>query len=121
MSVRCPNCKREYDITLFEFGRKITCECGRVVKPNHQESLNNLNKILKRFEIELEEEKLLMIKRASERIASLILDPEYPKIDIEIEKGKFKGLIKEQFPEKVYLYDLIYEPRFKRLEEQFRT
>jgi len=43
-----------------------------------------------------------------------------PKIDIEIEKGKFKELIKEQFPEKAYLYDLIYEPRFKRLQEQFR-
>lgn len=121
MSIRCPNCKKEYDVTLFEFGKEITCECGRVFKLSHNESLNNLNGILKQFEIDIEEEKLLMIKRASEKIASFILDPEYPKIDIEIEKKKFKELIKQQFPEKAYLYDLIYEPRFKRLEEQFRT
>lgn len=121
MSVRCPNCKREYDVTLFEFGKGVTCECGRVLKLSHEESLNNLNNLLRQFEIEAEEEKLWTIKRASERIASLILDPNYPEIDIEIEKKKFKELIKEEFPDKAYLYDLIYEPRFKRLEEQFRA
>jgi uncharacterized protein with PIN domain len=28
MSVPCPRCGREYDVTLFEFGRTIWCSCG---------------------------------------------------------------------------------------------
>ena len=28
MSVPCPVCGREYDITLFSFGRTIHCTCG---------------------------------------------------------------------------------------------
>lgn len=28
MSVPCPRCGREYDVTLFEFGRTIHCACG---------------------------------------------------------------------------------------------
>ncbi|MBI4540942.1 MAG: Mut7-C RNAse domain-containing protein [Gemmatimonadetes bacterium] len=28
MSIPCPNCGREYDVTLFQFGRSIHCTCG---------------------------------------------------------------------------------------------
>lgn len=28
MAVPCPSCGREYDVTLFEFGRTIWCTCG---------------------------------------------------------------------------------------------
>jgi len=28
MAVPCPRCGREYDVTLFEFGRTIWCTCG---------------------------------------------------------------------------------------------
>lgn len=28
MAVRCPQCHRQYDITLFQFGRTVLCECG---------------------------------------------------------------------------------------------
>lgn len=28
MGVPCPGCGRQYDITLFEFGRTIDCSCG---------------------------------------------------------------------------------------------
>lgn len=28
MAIRCPACGREYDVTLFEFGRTIRCACG---------------------------------------------------------------------------------------------
>lgn len=28
MAVSCPRCGREYDVTLFEFGRTISCACG---------------------------------------------------------------------------------------------
>lgn len=28
MAVTCPRCLAQYDITLFEFGRKLKCDCG---------------------------------------------------------------------------------------------
>ena len=28
MSLRCPKCRREYDVTLFEFNREVVCACG---------------------------------------------------------------------------------------------
>jgi len=31
MSIRCDNCGREYDVTLFQFGRTVRCDCGNVV------------------------------------------------------------------------------------------
>jgi uncharacterized protein with PIN domain len=31
VAVPCPGCGREYDVTLFEFGRTIWCACGRRV------------------------------------------------------------------------------------------
>lgn len=28
MAIRCPSCGREYDVSLFEFGRTVQCACG---------------------------------------------------------------------------------------------
>ncbi len=39
MSVRCPGCGREYDVTLFDLGRTISCTCGRVVGLQHRVTL----------------------------------------------------------------------------------
>jgi hypothetical protein len=67
-----------------------------------------------------EEKKISEIRNLADKISFLIISTDYPKIDIEIEKERLKERIKELFPDKTYLYDLIYEPRFRRLEEQFR-
>jgi len=31
MAVQCPSCGRQYDVTLFQFGQTVTCDCGTVV------------------------------------------------------------------------------------------
>ncbi len=120
MSIRCSRCKREYDVTLFEFGREIICECANTLGLKNEEILSQLEEICKQYDLKLEEEKLSEIKRAQDRIVFLILNTDYQEVDIEIEKAKFKELIKELFPAKAHLYELIYEPRFRRLWEQFR-
>jgi len=33
MAIICPRCGKEYDVTLFEFGQTVTCDCGGVVDP----------------------------------------------------------------------------------------
>jgi hypothetical protein len=67
-----------------------------------------------------EEKNIKKIKSWADKISFLIISTDYPKIDIEIEKDRLREKINKLFPEKAHLYDLIYEPRFKRLEEQFR-
>jgi uncharacterized protein len=36
MAITCPGCGREYDVTLFAFGRTIHCTCGRRVGLEHR-------------------------------------------------------------------------------------
>ena len=67
-----------------------------------------------------EDRKVREIQNMADRISSLIVGSDYPIIDIEIEKQKLKDRISDIFPDKIDLYDLIYEPRFSRLKEQFR-
>lgn len=87
---------------------------------NPDDGLEFFKRVCKEIEIEQEDERIQRLKRESERIASLILHTEYPKIDIDIETKKFRRLCQELFPDKLYLFDMIYEARFKRLWEQFR-
>ena len=59
-------------------------------------------------------------RRAAERICALILTEDYPAIDIEIEKANLMRRVRELLPEKVELYRMVYESRFRRLWEQWR-
>lgn len=36
MSIRCGGCGREYDVTLFQFGQVVRCECGRDIVLSHR-------------------------------------------------------------------------------------
>ena len=51
----------------------------------------------------------------------MILDESYQDVDIEIAKDRLKEKVKKLFPEKMETYRMIYEARFERLWEQFRT
>ena len=53
-------------------------------------------------------------------IAFLIVASDYERIDVEIEKAELREECARQFPDKLDLYDMIYESRFQRLWEQFR-
>jgi hypothetical protein len=114
MAIRCPQCKREFDVTLFEFDRTIRCACGNIVSLTHKEQWKELL-----YTHKDEEKKISQIKNLADKISFLIISTDYPRIDIEIEKGKLRDKIHELFPDRAHLYELIYEPRFKRLEEQF--
>ena len=116
MAVQCSSCGRGYDVTLFEFSRSITCVCGNTVSFKHEQLTDEAALALRS-----EEQSVREIQRMSDRIASLIVASDYPMIDITIEKQKLRERISELFPDKTELYELIYEARFRRLEEQFRA
>ena len=60
------------------------------------------------------------LQRMVDRVCVLILRDDYPEIDIEIEKAKVRQRCEELFPDRLDLYEMIYESRFERLWEQFR-
>ena len=60
------------------------------------------------------------LQRMADRVCSLILISDYPEIDIEIEKSKVRERCEELYPDRMDLYDMIYESRFYRLRVQFR-
>lgn len=67
-----------------------------------------------------EEHAVEELKHAAERICTLILTDDYPDIDIQIEQANLKRHVRAVFPDKVEVYEMIYESRFRRLWEQWR-
>jgi hypothetical protein len=115
MAVRCSYCGREYDVTLFEFDRSMPCACGKTVTLKHEQLTEEALRTQRS-----EDRKVREIQTMADRIAFLIVGSDYPMIDIEIEKQKLQDRISELFPDRIDLYDLIYESRFRRLQDQFR-
>jgi DNA-directed RNA polymerase subunit RPC12/RpoP len=125
MAVRCPDCGREYDVALFQFGKRIRCSCGRVFSLEEaniirKDEYDFLRDLCHEIEVSEEDKRVRRIQLEADRICQMILDKSYQAIDIEIAKEKLYNLCLELFPDKIHLYDLIFEPRFKRLWEQFR-
>jgi len=61
------------------------------------------------------------IKREADRISSLILYSDLPKVDVEIAIRNFRREVLELFPDKEELFDGLYMNRFRRLWKQFRS
>ena len=61
------------------------------------------------------------IRKMADRIAVLIVSTDYPLVDIAIERSKLRDEAEELFPDRIEIYDRIYESRFDRLIEQWRT
>ncbi len=59
------------------------------------------------------------LKRKAERLCSLILRSDYPEVDIAIERANLREWCEEVFPDRMDLYEMIYESRFDRLMDQF--
>ena len=65
-----------------------------------------------------EREGMRELQRMSHMICSLILS-DYPEVDILIQRQKMRERCEELFPDRMDLYEMIYESRFDRLMEQF--
>jgi hypothetical protein len=59
-------------------------------------------------------------QRHVDRLCFLIVATNCPDREIDIEKLHLRVQAMRLFPDKISLYDLIYESRFRRLREQFR-
>ncbi len=62
----------------------------------------------------------VLLQRRADRLSSLIVASDYPAIDIVIEIRKLREFARERFPDRVRLFEMVYESRFRRLWQQFR-
>lgn len=69
---------------------------------------------------ELKRKKMRELQRMADHVCMLIVGSDYPEVDIEIEKAKVRDKCEELYPDKMDLYEMIYESRFNRLWYQFR-
>lgn len=115
MAIICPNCGKQYDVTLFQFGKPLRCDCGRLIDP-----LEWWLGPDREWEQEEEERKLAELKTHIDKVCFYIVSTDYSAIDIKIEASKARERCERLFPGKGYLFDLIYGSRFKRLWRQFR-
>jgi len=153
MAALCPSCGKELDITLFQFGRAVVCDCGRVLhEPEHRIVLpgpppartvtSSASKdVLPRREFPADpagapsrsrasfpagrdlrdERNRLMeeLRRRADRICQLILRSDFPLVDVGIERARLRDWCEKMIPDRLDLYEMIYESRFERLIEQF--
>ena len=71
--------------------------------------------------METNEETYRNFQRRIDRLCSLIVASDCTEREIDIERLHLRVQAVRLFPGKMPLYDLIYESRFRRLREQFRT
>jgi hypothetical protein len=60
-------------------------------------------------------------QRRVDRLCSLIVASDCAEREIDIERLHLRVQAATLFPDKMQLYDRIYESRFRRLREQFRV
>jgi hypothetical protein len=117
MAIVCPDCSREFDITLFQFGKTVVCDCGRVIDPLDWWLGPDRPDEKARLE---EERKLQELRTIVDRVCFFIVSTDYQAADVRIEAANARRRCEELFPGKSDLFDLIYGSRFKRLWSQFR-
>lgn len=124
MAIICPNCGKEYDVTLFEYGHKVKCSCGETIlleNKKYKDKYGFFKKLLSEIQTQKKEKQFEKLKSDSDRICRMILDKRHKAVDINIAINKFREKFLKLFPEKKYLYNMIYEARFNRLWNQFRA
>ena len=107
----------KHDVVEFEGGRRVKCRCGLKLDLS---LMNTVDDFLRYFASEEERKKAREIQEDAQDICRMILNEECPVVDIEISKDHLREKVKNYFPDKMTVYHMIYEARFKRLWEQFR-
>jgi len=60
------------------------------------------------------------LSKMADRVCHLILSSDWPDVDVAIEKEKVRAFCEESFPDRMDLYEMIFESRFQRLWDQWR-
>ena len=118
MAIRCPQCGLKHDAAKLIEGRKLKFSCGFSLDLSLIETAEDFLRYCEGAE---ERKNAQEIQQYAQVICQMILNEECPAVDIEIAKAKLEEKVKQFFPDKMETYRMIYESRFKRLWDQFRS
>jgi len=118
MPIHCPQCGKQHDVVQFEGNRRVQCSCGFFLDVMLLETVDDF---VRYFENEDERKKAQEIQKDAATICRMILNKHCQKVDIDIAKEKLEEKVLRLFPDKMVVYQMVYESRFNRLWEQFRV
>jgi hypothetical protein len=107
MAVYCPRCERQYPSALLGGGRTLLCACGARVGAPPARAPGRRDQAL--------------LGRRADGVCRMILSSECPDAEVAIERDRVRELAESLFPDRMDLYEMIYESRFDRLWQQFRS
>ncbi|MBI4549855.1 MAG: hypothetical protein HY714_02900 [Candidatus Omnitrophica bacterium] len=112
MQITCYRCGRIH--RLGRLAGDFVCPCGE--KTNLEEL-----RLFQQISGEIEDkERFDEIQKMADDISARIVSGEFSPVDLDIAKEKLRSVCEEHFPEKMYLFEMLYESRFRRLWQQFR-
>jgi hypothetical protein len=114
--VQCSQCGQSYARVFLDAERAPRCRCGEPLL-----KLGAEPQFVDREAFVGEENRLGELQRAADRVSFLIVATDCPRVDIDIQRAELRRRCKTLFPDKMDLFDLLYESRFRRLWEQFRS
>lgn len=58
------------------------------------------------------------LRRRADAITTLILYSDEPRVDVDIAIGALREEVEHWFPDRMWLFEILYERRWERLREQ---
>jgi len=114
--VECSGCGQTYARVFLDPAREPRCRCGEPLR-----GLGAEPQFVDRDAFVREENQLGELQRAADRVSFLIVATDCPRVDIDIQRADLRRRCKTLFPDKMDLFEMLYESRFRRLWEQFRN
>jgi hypothetical protein len=113
--VECTQCAQAYGHVYLDPDRPARCRCGAPLV------VSDPPQFVDRAEVWAEERRIRELGRAADLLCFLIVATDTPRVDVDIQRSNLRRRCQTLFPDKMDLYEMIYESRFRRLWEQFRS
>lgn len=114
--VTCKRCGTSYGRVFLEGSKERRCRCGLALRLGRKRP-----SFVDSDALRTEDAKLRELSRDADRLSFMIVATDCPRIDVDIERAALRRRCQALFPDKMDLYDMIYESRFRRLWQQFRN
>jgi hypothetical protein len=113
MLVTCEACGRSYARVLLN--ARANCRCGAPLL------LGPEPRFVDGDALHEEERRLGELAREADKLAFLIVATDCARVDVDIARAALRRRAAKLFPDKMDVFEMVYESRFRRLWEQFRA
>ena len=119
MALICPQCGKQYDSSLFAFGKKISCSCGCSFGIGESNIINTAE--ISNFAREKELKRYQKLQRMCDGICLIISTGMVPEKKVDRLIARARAYCEEFFPGKSELFDMIYGSRFEQMKQKKRN